>query len=108
MGRIFSEILEHARCRAYKLPKPYLGISCISLIFLIFNFFFFWLPEIWLVEVKKKQQNLFQCNFLIIVTISVLLIIDVIMSIRASNPLDLPTVKQAQEQELELNQEFLQ
>ena len=30
------------------------------------------------------------------------------MSIRASNPLDPPTVKQAQEQEQELNQEFLQ
>ena len=48
-------------------------------------------------EGLKKQQNLFQCNFLIIVTISVLLIINVIMSIRASNPLDPPTVKQAQE-----------
>ena len=57
-------------------------------------------------EVKKKQQNLFQCNFLIIVTISVLLIIDVIMSYRASNPLDPPTL--TQEQELELIQKLLQ
>ena len=75
--------------------------------FLIFHFLFLCLKYGWL-GLKKKQQNLFQSNFLIIVTISVLLIIDVIMSIRASNPLDPPTVKQAQEQELELNQEFLQ
>ena len=74
-----------------------------------FNFSpFFFVPEIWLARIKKKQQNLFQSNFLIIVTISVLLIIYVIMSIRASNPVDPPTVKQAQEQELELNQKFLQ
>ena len=66
------------------------------------------MPEIWLARVKKKQQNLFQSNFLIIVTISVLLIIYVIMSIRASNPLDPPTVTQAREQELELIQKFLQ
>ena len=65
------------------------------------------MPEIWLARVKKKQQNLFQSNFLIIVTISVLLIIDVIMSIRASNPLDPLTVTQAREQELELIQKFL-
>ena len=77
------------------------------LVFFNFSLFIF-VPEIWLARIKKKQQNLFQSNFLIIVTISVLLIIDVIMSIRASNPLDPPTVKQAQEQELELNQEFLQ
>ena len=69
---------------------------------------FFLLPKIWLVKVKKKQRNLFQCNFLIIVTISVLLIIDVIMSYRASNPLDPPTVTQAQEQELELIKKLLQ
>ena len=78
------------------------------LVFFNFSLFFFFVPEIWLARIKKKQQNLFQSNFLIIVTISVLLIIDVIMSIRASNPLDPPTVKQAQEQELELNQKFLQ
>ncbi|XP_066015693.1 lysosomal Pro-X carboxypeptidase-like [Pocillopora verrucosa] len=30
------------------------------------------------------------------------------LDLRASNPLDPPTVKQAQEQELELNQKFLQ
>ena len=64
------------------------------------------MPEIWLARIKKKQQNLFQSNFLIIVTISVLLIIDVIMSYRASNPLDHPTV--TQEQELELIQKLLQ
>ena len=74
--------------------------------FFYFSLFFLLLPEIWLVKVIKKQQNLFQCNFLIIVTISVLLIIDVIMSYRASNPLDLPTV--TQEQELELIQKLLQ
>ena len=77
------------------------------LVFFNFSLFFF-VPEIWLARIKKKQQNLFQSNFLIIVIISVLLIIDGIMSIRASNPLDPPTVKQAQEQELELNQKFLQ
>ena len=67
---------------------------------------FFLLPEIWLVKVKKNNKTCFNAIFFIIVTISVLLIIDVIMSYRASNPLDPPTV--TQEQELELIQKFLQ
>ena len=77
----------------------------LHLVFFNFSLFIF-VPEIWLARIKKKQQNLFQSNFLIIVTISVLLIIDVIMSYRASNPLDPPTV--TQEQELELIQKLLQ
>ena len=78
------------------------------LVFFNFSLFFFSCLKYGWLGLKKKQQNLFQSNFLIIVIISVLLIIDGIMSIRASNPLDPPTVKQAQEQELELNQKFLQ
>ena len=55
VGRIFSEILEHARCRAYWLPKPYLGISFTSLFFLIFHFLFSCLKYGWL-GLKKTTK----------------------------------------------------
>ena len=71
--------------------------------FFDFKFFtsIFWLPERLLVRIKK-EQNLFVSGFLIIVIISALLIIDIIMLYRASNPMDPPTVTQALDQELEL------
>ena len=71
--------------------------------FLDFKFFtsIFWLPERLLVRIKK-EQNLFVSGYLIIVIISALLIIDIIVLYRASNPMDPPTVTQALEQELEL------
>ena len=70
--------------------------------FLHFFDFKFFTSIFWLPERIKKEQNLFVSGFLIIVIISALLIIDIIMLYRASNPMDPPTVTQALDQELEL------